>query len=334
MDKNLRQPENQSHLVCDQSRLNNHAHRSPRQCWTSFAATGALSSPECPRPPPSARSSTPHPPASSPACSVADQVRRGAKLELISMVWKNRPVGRARSRRVWSPASHIGSFCLRPGSGSCHSLTLWPRVCMCSLLSRVLDGGARAPSPKPCSSARVRRAATRSRDDWPLVSEVGARASQPLTLASRVYVFIVQSSTGRRSSSPVAHNPVRRRESARPQLAPATTGLSNAAPLEHANNSPPRAYDLPVVGGGARARPSAPYPATRIGRTKLLAGSVKTVKSICEARGQRSTPAFRFLLRGLLTELWLRVIKRSSRDSVAQDGALGSGTYVRIRGTP
>ena len=87
---------------------------------------------------------------------------------------------------------------------------------MCSLLSRVLDGGARAPSPKPCSSARVRRAATRSRDDWPLVSEVGARAS-----ASHSGVHIVESSTGRRSSSPVAHNPVRRRESARPRLAPA-----------------------------------------------------------------------------------------------------------------
>ena len=119
----------------------------------------------------------------------------------------------------------------------------------------------------------------------------GRGSSLSLSLWPRVCVCVhVESSTGRRSSSPVAHNPAHRCQSVRPRLAPTTTGLSNAAPLEHANNSPPRAYDLSVVGGGARARPSAPYPATRIGRTKLLAGSVKTVKSICEARGQRSTP--------------------------------------------
>ena len=149
--------------------------------------------------------------------------------------------------------------------------------------SPVVHNPARARGGRDCVPNRLRgRGSSLSVSLWPRV-------------CCCLYVFIVESSAGRRSSSPVAHNPVRRRESARPQLAPTTTGLSNAAPLEHANNSPPRAYDLPVVGGGARARPSAPCPATRIGRTKLLAGSVKTVKSICEARGQRSTPAFRLL---------------------------------------
>ena len=122
------------------------------------------------------------------------------------------------------------------GRGSSLSLSLWPRACLCSLLSRVLDGGARAPSP--------------------ITLFVGAspqgRNSLPRRLASRMPT---------RSSTPTTR-------------------------------TPPRAYDLSVVGGGARARPSAPCPATRIGCTKLLAGSVK--KSICEARGQRSTPAFRY----------------------------------------
>ncbi len=55
---------------------------------------------------------------------------------------------------------------------------------------------------------------------------VAAHASASHSVLSRMHVFNVELSAGRRSSSPAAHNPVHRPGSARPQLALATTGLS------------------------------------------------------------------------------------------------------------
>ena len=121
-----------------------------------------------------------------------------------------------------------------------------------------------AADPHGCSSARALRLATRATPRGGVRADRGAgrrltvafdrgrlcgrraRAGDASGAAARAsashsglahVVFSVESSTGRRSSSPVAHNPAHRCESVRPQLAHATTGLSNAAPLEHARTT-------------------------------------------------------------------------------------------------
>ena len=65
------------------------------------------------------------------------------------------------------------------GRGSSLSLSLWPRACLCALLSRVLDGGARAPSPITLFES----ASPQGRNSLPrrLASRMPPRSSTPTT---------------------------------------------------------------------------------------------------------------------------------------------------------